>query len=160
MKLTRWQKTKASVFLFYTGVKRRMTLGARIALIDGENVLLLRHTYMPGWQFPGGGIEPGETASVSAGREAFEETGFRPTGPVTLFGLYHNVVVTNRDHVALYLCREFEKVQEFKPSFEVAEIGWFHYRQIPEDTSVGTRQRIAEIFEGAPQSLTWSGDHL
>lgn len=160
MKLTRWQKTKASVFLFIMGVKRRITFGVRVALIDGEKIFLIRHTYMPGWQLPGGGVEPGETAAFSAAREVAEETGFRVTGPLELFALYHNVVVTDRDHVALYLCRQFEKTTEFKPNYEVAEIGWFHFDALPDGTTKGTRQRVDEIFKGAAVNTTWAGDQL
>src|SRR2546421_7661927 len=29
-------------------------------------------------------------------------------------GLYHNTTITDRDHVALYLCRQFELVREFR----------------------------------------------
>ncbi|MGH2502758.1 MAG: NUDIX domain-containing protein, partial [Ktedonobacterales bacterium] len=37
------------------------------------------------WSFPGGGIEPGETAERAAHRELLEETGLRVAGPLTLF---------------------------------------------------------------------------
>ncbi len=65
-----------------------MVLGARAMLVDGDDrVLLLRHTYMPGWHFPGGGVEPGETAEDAARREAEEETGLRIEGPMIMLGL-------------------------------------------------------------------------
>jgi len=159
MKLTRWQKTKASVFLFIMGVKRRITFGVRVALIDGEKIFLIRHTYMPGWQLPGGGVEPGETAAYSAEREVEEETGYKVAGPLELFALYHNVVVTDRDHVALYVCRQFERA-DFKPNSEVAEVGWFHFDALPEGATKGTRQRVDEIFRGVAINATWAGDQL
>jgi ADP-ribose pyrophosphatase YjhB (NUDIX family) len=113
---------RTRAFLLAIGVKRHMTLGARVALIDGQRIFLIRQTYMPGWQFPGGGVEPGEAAELAAARELQEEAGYRPTGPMSLFGLYHNVnSTTNRDHVALYLCREFEQVHAFTANSEIAE---------------------------------------
>src|SRR6218665_2895547 len=109
MQLTPWQRLRTRVFLFAVGVQRRMTVGTRAVLIDGDKVFLIRQTYMPGWQFCGGGVEPGESAELSASREMVEETGYRPAGPMQLFGFYHNVnTLTNRDHVALFICRDFE----------------------------------------------------
>ena len=103
LQLTSWQRLRTRLFLFSVGVKRRITLGTRAALIDGDRVFLIRQTYLPGWQFCGGGVEPGEDAELSASREMVEETGYRPTAPMQLFGLYHNTnSLTNRDHVALY----------------------------------------------------------
>ncbi len=50
-------------------VTRGMTLGARVAAFDDENrVLLVRHQYLPGWYFPGGGVDAGETMAEAARR--------------------------------------------------------------------------------------------
>src|SRR5690349_15600919 len=86
--MSRWQRVRTSAHLFIVGVRRRMVLGTRAVLLDGDRVLLLRHTYMPGWHFPGGGVEPGETAEQAARREAEEETGLRVGGSMRLLGLY------------------------------------------------------------------------
>lgn len=156
LQLTRWQRLRTRVFLFSVGVKRRMTLGTRAALIDGDKVFLIRQTYMPGWQFCGGGVEPGETAELAAGREMVEETGYRPTAPMQLFGLYHNTnSLTNRDHVALFLCRNYELVHAFRPNREIAEAGWFSIDALPEGTGPATIRRINEIFRGEPVSANW-----
>jgi len=156
MRLTRWQRLRSRVFLFAVGLKRRMTFGVRVMLIDGDKIFLIRHTYMPGWQLPGGGVEPGETAAESAAREVMEEGGLRVTGPLELFGIYHNVsAMTNRDHVALFLCRQFEQVHEFRKNFEIAEAGWFPIDALPENLSPATAARVEEVFGGAERSAVW-----
>lgn len=156
MELTRWQRLRTRAYLFVIGVKRHVTLGARAALIEGDRVFLIRHTYLPGWQFCGGGVEAGESAELAAGREMEEETGYRATGPMQLFGLYHvSNNVTNRDHAALYLCRDFEQVRPFQPDMEIAEAGWFAIDALPPEVSPATRRRIGEIFFGEPASSTW-----
>lgn len=143
------------IYLFLAGVVRHLTLGTRVMLIRGNEVYLIRHTYTPGWHFPGGGVEPGETAAMAAAREVLEESGYRLAGPVELFGLYHSTLVTNRDHVALFLSREFDLAAPFAANHEIAEFGWFAVDSLPEGTSLPTRRRIAEVFEGAPKSEVW-----
>jgi len=155
MKLTRWQRLRTRAFLFSVGVKRRMTLGTRGILLDDDRVFLIRHTYMPGWQFPGGGVEPGETAEESVAREILEETGHEVTGPVELLGFYHNTVLSDRDHVAVYVCRHFRQLKPFAPNYEIAEAGWFSRTALPNDLSPGTARRLDEIFAGAPRRPTW-----
>ena len=156
MELTGWQRWRTRAFLFGIGVKRRITLGVRVMLIRGDEIYLIRHTYLPGWQLPGGGVEPGETAEDSAAREVLEESGYRVLGPMEMFGLYHNInAMTDRDHVVLYLCRTFDVAHAFKANLEIAEFGWFDRSQLPADTTEGTRRRLAEVFEGAAREPVW-----
>ena len=97
MQMNRTQQAISRLFLTVKGFWHRMTIGTRTMVVDGDKVLLIRHTYVPGWQFPGGGVDPGETMPEAAAREVLEETGYRVTGPLQLFGMYHNSSpVTNR----------------------------------------------------------------
>src|ERR1041384_8132577 len=54
MELTTWQRLRTRVCLFAVGVKRHMTLGTRVALIEGDRGYLIRQTYLPGGHFPRG----------------------------------------------------------------------------------------------------------
>ena len=155
MQMNRWQKWRATMFLNLKGFSQRMTLGTRVMLIDGDKVLLIRHTYVPGWQFPGGGVGPGETVEEAARREVLEESGYKVSGPMQLFGIYHNRIATNRDHVVFYVGRQFEQQFEFRPNHEIAEAAWFDKAALPEKITPATSQRIDEVFDDALPRDVW-----
>jgi len=154
--MNRFQRVRASVFLTLKGAIQRMTIGVRVMVVDGDRVLLIRHTYVPGWQFPGGGVDPGETVEAAGMREVMEETGYRVTGSMELINIFHNFSsVTNRDHVAFYVAKSFEKAFDRKPDREIAEIGWFDRFSLPQEVTPATSQRIDEYFDDAPRRKIW-----
>ncbi|MEV0688935.1 NUDIX domain-containing protein [Streptomyces sp. NPDC050388] len=54
------------------------TVAAGVLLFDErDRVLLVDPTYKPGWEFPGGVVEPGEAPARAGMREVAEETGIR-----------------------------------------------------------------------------------
>lgn len=135
---------------------RGMTLGVRGMVLDGENrVFLIRHTYVPGWHLPGGGVETGETALDALARELAEEACIAIDAPPVLAGVFFNRGVSRRDHVLVYLIRHFTVVGEKQPDREIAEAGFFPLDRLPEGTTGATRRRLAEIVEGRPLSPVW-----
>lgn len=151
-------KNKALRFILarYGRAVRGMTLGVRIAAVDDRGrVMLVRHGYAPGWHFPGGGVEVGETAETAAIRELLEETGVEALDRPKLFGLYFNRSYGGRDHVALYRVDAFALGIEPTPNREIAERGWFALDALPDGTTPATRRRLDELFVGAASDGRW-----
>lgn len=131
------------------------TLGVRAIAFDEGRVLLVRHTYVSGWHFPGGGVHAGETAEAAARRELREETGYEATGPARFVGLYFNPAMAGRDHVALYQIDTCARCRAFRANREIAEIGFFPPNDLPETTTAATRRRLSELLEGQPPTDQW-----
>jgi 8-oxo-dGTP pyrophosphatase MutT (NUDIX family) len=144
-------------FLFFQRHRRGLTLGVRAVVFDTENrVLLIKHTYTPGWHFPGGGVEKHETIAAAMTRELEEESGIVLTGEAELFGLYLQRPHGGRDHVAVYICRDWRQARQPQfPNMEIVEARFFALDALPEGITGATRRRIAEITEGAPRSADW-----
>ncbi len=133
-----------------------MTLGVRAIVIDADNrIMLVRHTYVPGFYLPGGGVEAGETLADSLARELVEECGVHIVGEAQLRAVYLNRRSSPRDHVALYTVRDFRYDGPRPPDREIAESGFFPLERLPEDATPATRARIAELLGDAPLSPYW-----
>lgn len=136
--------------------RRGMTLGVRAAAFDDKGrIFLIRHTYVPGWQFPGGGVEVDETVLEALERELFEEGNVTLGAAPELFQVYFNDRVTNRDHVLLYVCRDARCQVPKVPDKEIAETGFFPLDDLPAGTTASTRQRLKEIAGEDEVRPTW-----
>ncbi|MGD9785236.1 MAG: NUDIX domain-containing protein [Hyphomicrobiaceae bacterium] len=140
----------------YWRFSRGLTLGAQGAVIDPNGrFLLVRHTYRPGWHFPGGGVERGETALTALERELQEEAGVLLEGPPHLFGLYGNHRLFPGDHIALFVVRAWRQPDPPGPNREIAEQAFFAIDSVPETTHAATLRRMREIVGGASPADEW-----
>lgn len=133
---------------------RAISLGVRGLVFDPAGaVLLVRHSYLPDWHFPGGGVEPGETAAEALCREVAEEAGVRLLGEPRLIGLFHNPHWTRGDHVALYEGGAWEPCAR-TAALEIEAAEFFAPDRLPADADPSVRARLAERA-GAPASPLW-----
>ncbi|MGC1875686.1 MAG: NUDIX domain-containing protein, partial [Pseudolabrys sp.] len=128
----------------------------RAMLIDGTGrIFLVKHSYVDGWHLPGGGVETGETLLEALTRELAEEGNIRLGAVPQLYGVYFNKRASRRDHVALFIVRDFRQDGNPKPNYEIIAHGFFPNDALPEDATRATRARVAEVFGGAAVSELW-----
>jgi 8-oxo-dGTP pyrophosphatase MutT (NUDIX family) len=144
------------LFHLWFVLSRPMTLGVRAIVLDAEDrVLLVRHTYIPGWHFPGGGVERGETLLTSLARELAEEANIALEGEPALHGMFFNRAVSSRDHIAVYVVRAFRQTAPRQPDREIAEARFFPRNALPDGAGRATRARLAETLDGVPLTPFW-----
>lgn len=133
---------------------RGISLGVRACVRDERGqILLIRHSYLPGWHFPGGGVEFGETAAEAVQRELAEEGGVAVSGPPRLVGLFRNPEWTGGDHVAFF------RVEHWTPcparwGVEIDAAAFFPEQALPAEVHPSVRRRLAEAA-GAAQAPLW-----
>ena len=144
------------IFHLYWRFARGMTLGVRAVVLDRDNrVFLVKHSYVSGWHLPGGGVEVGETFGDALRRELVEEGRIEVLGEPALHGLFLNSHVSRRDHVAVYLIRNFSQDRLPEANREIIACGFFDANALPAETTKGTRLRIAEVLESREPISTW-----
>jgi ADP-ribose pyrophosphatase YjhB (NUDIX family) len=143
--------------LFQTRARltRGLTLGVRALVVDAEGrVLLLRHTYTPGWHMPGGGVEIGETCETAIVRELVEEAGVETIGRPRLLSIHSSHAYFRGDHILFYRIDDWRPVAATSRG-EIHELKWFAADDLPAGATEGTRRRIAEAIGGADIHPLW-----
>ncbi len=100
-------------------------------------------------------------APIGRGRppsRALRRDGVVLTEAPQLIGLYGHSDVFPGDHIVFYYAQDWERQDMPAPNFEIAEQGFFETNNLPDETNLGMRRRIAEMFSGQPLQrgrLTW-----
>lgn len=136
-------------------LSRGLTLGVRGLVTDADGcVLMIQHTYVPGWHLPGGGVERRETAETALARELREEAGVDVVGRASLLSVHSNEPNHPGDHVLLYRVHDWRRCAASAQG-EIHEIGWFAPDVLPQDVTPATRRRLAEALGGARIDPMW-----
>ncbi|MEO0547104.1 MAG: NUDIX domain-containing protein [Pseudomonadota bacterium] len=133
-----------------------MTLGVRAVVFNEHSeVLLVQHTYVEGWHFPGGGVERGEAAVQAMIKELREEANITLKSVPKLFHIYRNTQHSRFDHVVLFVCQHEGQTDPKVPDHEIAEARFFSINALPETVTKSTAQRMQEVLHGVPKSDIW-----
>ena len=128
-------------------------LGVSGAVFDGEGrVLLVRHSYIPGWHLPSGGVGRGEHPDAAIRRELAEEVGLSG-------GVFHSVSFYARKAGWVSAPVAFYRVEggsvNFRPNLEVRAICFADPSAPPPGTASGTLRRLTELTGKAEISPYW-----
>lgn len=135
---------------------RALTIGVRAVVIDRDGKLfLVKHSYADGWYLPGGGVEVGETLREALARELAEEGNIELLAPPVLHAVYFHPAYSVRDHIALFVVRDFRQTSKPTPNNEIVDHGFFPPDALPSDTTAGSRARIGEVLNGTPPPARW-----
>jgi 8-oxo-dGTP pyrophosphatase MutT (NUDIX family) len=126
---------------------------AALALDRYGRVLLVRHSYQPGWMLPGGGVGRAEPPADAIVRELREEVGLTRSEVPELFGLYTRKAGWATNVVAVYRVADVDIV--FRPNLEVSEVKFVNPLELPSGTTPPTARRIREMIERLPRSAIW-----
>ncbi len=113
-------------------------------MVQDNEVCLIRHTYLPGWFLPGGGLKKNETIEQGARREAREETGAE-LNEISLLGIFSSFIQWKTDHTAVFLCKDF-KITGVSDG-EIAEVCLFPLNSIPDNTFASHRKLLEAYRE-------------
>lgn len=119
-------------------------LGVRMILVQDGEVLLVRHTYMSGWHFPGGSMQRWETPLEAAAREAREEAGVELLEPPTLVGIFTSYLSGKSDHVAVYQCQKY-RIGRPSDRWEIAEVKRFALDALPPQLSYTWQRYLGRL---------------
>ncbi|HEX5103245.1 MAG TPA: NUDIX domain-containing protein [Pirellulaceae bacterium] len=141
-------------FQSFWRMRRPATLGVRgVVTNERGEVLLVRHTYTPGWHFPGGGVEKLETCALSLKRELQEEAGIEADG-LQLVSVHANHAFFPNDHVLVFRVTAWRQGKILQRG-EIAEICFADPLNLPDGVTAGTKRRLDELFAGKPPSDLW-----
>ena len=122
-------------------------VGVRVMIVREGAVLLVYHSYLSGWHFPGGGVKRGETLLTAARREVYEETGAVLTGELRLLGIYLGNTRGRSDHTAVFVCEDFA-LRTPTDRWEIMGKAFFGLDQLPPGIERGYRQVVAQYRSG------------
>lgn len=128
-------------------------LGVAGAVFDAEGrVLLVRHSYAPGWQLPSGGIGRGEHPDVAVRRELAEEVGLSG-GTLQMVALYARKAGWVSAPVAFYKIEG--GIVNFRPNLEIRAVCFADPLAPPDGTVPAALRRLAELSGKVAISPYW-----
>jgi 8-oxo-dGTP pyrophosphatase MutT (NUDIX family) len=128
----------------YSFFRRPHLRGVKCVLTEGDDVLLVRHTYgSRSWDLPGGAIKRGEDPAAAARREVSEELGVSVADWRALGELIMSIDYRN-DRIHCFLAVAPTRAVTID-QVEIAEANWFPRGRLPDDLGRYARRILARL---------------
>ncbi|MDB5708883.1 MAG: hypothetical protein JWL96_953 [Sphingomonas bacterium] len=135
-----------------TTVYHGLQAARRMTGIDGKGVkamvvtptgqiVLVRHSYLPGWHFPGGGLKRRETPEQGIIRELGEEIGLHRWGKITRGEEERERTRPGQVYPTFFIVTDAD--YHFRPNLEIEQAEAFDPGALP-DTALASVHRTVE----------------
>lgn len=114
-----------------------------IVWTDRKTVVLVRHSYMPGWHLPGGGRKRHETPKEAVIRELEEEIGLRSWRTIRHLEDVTETSGRRTHHIGIFALTGVDYLP--RASLEIAAVEEFDPARLPASAAVA-RRRLARWF--------------
>jgi ADP-ribose pyrophosphatase YjhB (NUDIX family) len=122
-------------------------IGATVAIIENDRILLTQRDDFAVWCLPGGAVEDAEALEAAAAREALEETGLE-IHITRLVGMYSQPRWRHGGHhFALFAASVVGGALRLAFG-ETVDVGFFDRAQLPQPLVAWHRQPIADALDG------------
>lgn len=128
--------------------------GAQAIVIKGNEVLLIKTTYRPYWEFPGGKIEAYEAPESTAIRETKEEARVFIKRIERKLGTYTDKRAYTTITIHVYVAGDWDELDLWQPTIEIGERRFFPLASLPEDISPATKRRLTEYLSGEAKEFS------
>ena len=132
------------------------TIGVRAMVIHGNDILIVKHTYLPQLYHPGGNINCHETPYQAIKRELDEKVDIISSLSLDLFNIYYSNHEHRDNYIVFYIANyngiKIDKINDKSQDFRYK---WFNFNQLPKDILLATLRRIKEYLKIQLVSNYW-----